>query len=143
MAVRPAVQRRDHPPDARGRGPAALKRETPGEADPLEHVPGLRRFTVAEPGSNAQSVSRLYDAFEDAESKRHEWRSLMKEGKRGAASRYFQEHRDESLSAATEEETRGEPGVLRQHLGVMRELAAARREVEGAGRDDSVSVARV
>lgn len=102
-------------------------------ADPLAELPGLRRFVSRMPAEDAESVSRLYRQYEQAEAHRRTWRRMLSEGRAGEAREYFATHRARITSVATREETTGAPGPLRAAYEVMQELQELRRQLQAAG----------
>jgi len=99
------------------------------EEDPLVDVPGLRRFLSRMPGEDAESVSRLYRQFDEAERRRRTWRAMLNEGRTAEARTYFDKHRQDIMAVATNEEA-GQSGPLRIAYQNMQELQQVRRIVE-------------
>lgn len=95
--------------------------------DPLSRVPGVRAFVAREPGSDAQSVERLYDQFDRAEARRQTWNRLTGQ----EAETYLEKHFAELASVATAEETSGAPGWLREAWTELQRLNRERRQLVG------------
>lgn len=112
---------------ARGLPPLAPASAKTG--DLLTRLPLTRGFTGREPGPDAESVERLFRAFESAAAHRRTWRALRTQGRIQEANAYLARHRDDVLSVATREENGGTPGPLRQSYEALGEFRDARKEV--------------
>lgn len=109
--------------------PVLSPRQKPGE-DPLESVPMLRRFVLPTPqGWGSESVRRLADKFDDAETKRQAWRELLRRGEREQAAAYMSEHKAAIRSVLTAAENGGTPGPLRSAMKAINDRQARSREI--------------
>lgn len=108
-------------------GMPPLRRPREVEADVLTTTPGIRGFATRPPGTDAESIERLYQSFAAAEQSRRTWRAMMAEGRADEAARYLEQHRAGIESVATEEETGGDPGPLRTAYNQIQALQRFRR----------------
>lgn len=107
--------------------------------DVLATLPLAQGFTAREPGSDAESVERLYRAFETAEAQRRTWAALRAQGRIQEANAYLARHRAAILSVATHDESGNGAGPLRQSRNALGAFRDARKSiVTSDGADQSV-----
>lgn len=96
------------------------------ERDALASAPGVRAFVARPPGTDAESISRFYDAFESAESHRKTYGALVKARRMDEARAFMKKHRKEIATVATG----AHPGRLREVKSKMDDLRKAMREAQ-------------
>jgi diguanylate cyclase (GGDEF)-like protein len=115
--------------EAMGKEPLAPRAAREGNLS--DRLPGLRGFTVREPGASSESLEQMYRRFDSAESKRQRWKDLLEAGKREEAKAYLESHRAEIVSVVTTADA-GANGPLRVAHTTVGKLRDAARQLETA-----------